>query len=484
MPNNTILIVDDQVSGREVLRGLLTGQGYQFVFAANGEEALHIARQSIPDVILLDVMMPGMDGFEVCQRVRSDPQLAQVPVLLVTALDDRDSRIKGIQAGADDFISKPFDRHELRARVQTIVNLNRYRRLHTERAKFEWLVDKANFGHLILNEADQIVYANRQARQYLEIPFEADLPLEPFPQLVKKYYNCEPQSLWEQWPNLMAPNAPAYLVRPASEASESLWLQVEQMAMSLDASEKYLINLQDVTEDMNAKRLMWTFHAQIGHKLRTPVMLISGSLDMLYTDKDVLSDDHQTLVSSAYKNALRLQSEIQDVLHYLDTSHIAALAGVMCDINKMREIVETVKTGLDLKSVTCNFDVDLVRANPILPLSPGAIEIVLQEILENSQKFHPQQDPTIELKISQRDNHIRIQVVDDGLSLRPEQLTKIWVPYYQVERYFTGQVHGMGLGLASVASLVWDVGGSCHAFNRSDRPGVVIELVIPIRGRL
>ena len=136
MPNNTVLIVDDQLSAREVLRGLLTGQGYHLVFAASGEEALRLARQSIPDVILLDVMMPGMDGFEVCRRARSDPQLAEAPILLVTALDDRDSRLKGIQAGADDFISKPFDQHELRARVQTIVKLNRYRRLHTERAKF------------------------------------------------------------------------------------------------------------------------------------------------------------------------------------------------------------------------------------------------------------------------------------------------------------------------------------------------------------
>ncbi|MCB0164049.1 MAG: response regulator [Anaerolineae bacterium] len=480
MPNNTILIVDDQYSGREVLRGLLTGQGYQLVFAASGEEALRIARQSIPDVILLDVMMPGMDGFEVCERVRTDPKLAQVPILLVTALDDRDSRLRGIQAGADDFISKPFDQHELRARVQTIVNLNRYRRLHTERAKFEWLVDKANFGHLILNDADQIVYANVQARRYLEIPLEAELPTDPFPQLVTKLYNCEPQSLWEQWPN-MEGDVPAYLVRPASDNSESLWLHVQQLAMSLDATEKYLINLQDVTEDMSVKRLMWTFHAQIGHKLRTPVMLISGSLDMLNADKEQLGDDHKTLVSSAYKNALRLQSEIQDVLQYLDTSHIAVSGGEMCDLNKLIELVDTIKTDLQLKSIGFNFDENLIQTNPVLPLSPGATEIVLQEILENSLKFHPQQAPSIELKISRRDSQIRIQVLDDGLSLQPEQLTKIWAPYYQVERYFTGQVNGMGLGLASVASLVWDVGGACQAFNRADGPGLVIELVLPIR---
>lgn len=483
MPNNTVLIVDDQLSAREVLRGLLTGQGYHLVFAASGEEALRLARQSIPDVILLDVMMPGMDGFEVCRRARSDPQLAEAPILLVTALDDRDSRLKGIQAGADDFISKPFDQHELRARVQTIVKLNRYRRLHTERAKFEWLVDRANFGHLILNDADQIVYANMQARLYLEIPLDAELPiLDTFPELVKKYYNCEPQAVWNQWPNLMASSGPAYLVRPATDTSESLWLQVEQMAMASDAAEKYLINLQDVTEDMNAKRLMWTFHAQIGHKLRTPVMLVSGSLDMLHADKNLLCEDHKSLVSSAYKNALRLQSEIQDILQYLDTSHIATPADELCDVNEIANIVEVIKTDLNLESVTVDFDENLIDASFLhLPLSRRAIETILQEILENSLKFHPHEAPLIALKISEHDGQIRIQILDDGLNLQPEQLSKIWYPYYQIERYFTGQVNGMGLGLASVASLVWDVGGACHAYNRGDGPGLVIELVLPIK---
>jgi response regulator RpfG family c-di-GMP phosphodiesterase len=80
-------------------------------------------------------MMPDMDGMEVCRRLRADPQLAEIPIIMVTALDDDDSRMQGIEAGADDFISKPFDRMELRARIRTIMRLNRYRRIATERAQ-------------------------------------------------------------------------------------------------------------------------------------------------------------------------------------------------------------------------------------------------------------------------------------------------------------------------------------------------------------
>lgn len=130
----TILIVDDQLSAREVLRGLLRDQPYNLVVAKTGEEALANAAEFSPDLILLDVMMPGMDGFEVCQRLRADADMAEIPIIMITALDDRDSRLRGIEAGVDDFISKPFDVVELKARVQTITRLNRYRRLLVERS--------------------------------------------------------------------------------------------------------------------------------------------------------------------------------------------------------------------------------------------------------------------------------------------------------------------------------------------------------------
>ncbi len=127
-----ILIVDDLVKVRQAMESLLVGQGYQLEFACDGKEALQKASTLLPDLILLDVMMPNMDGFEVCRHLRADSRLAEVPIVLVTALDDQESRLKGIEAGADDFITKPFDRAELRARVKTITRLNRYGKLREE----------------------------------------------------------------------------------------------------------------------------------------------------------------------------------------------------------------------------------------------------------------------------------------------------------------------------------------------------------------
>jgi PAS domain S-box-containing protein len=156
----TLLIVDDSLDGRLALQTLLSNQGYRLAFAGDGVEGLQKAAELVPDLILLDVMMPGMDGLEVCRRLRANPLLSDVPIIMITALEDSDTRMQGILAGADDFVSKRFDRAELRARVRTITRLNRYRRLLHERMKFERVVEFAPNGLMIVNAAGAIVLAN------------------------------------------------------------------------------------------------------------------------------------------------------------------------------------------------------------------------------------------------------------------------------------------------------------------------------------
>lgn len=140
--SSTILIVDDEPAGLQTLESILDGQGYQVVMAQNGVEALVKTRDLLPDVILLDVMMPGMDGFEVCRQIRNDPLLAEIPIIMLTALDDKKSLLSGLESGADDYITKPYDRYELRARLLGITRLNRYRKLLNERANLEQAHEK------------------------------------------------------------------------------------------------------------------------------------------------------------------------------------------------------------------------------------------------------------------------------------------------------------------------------------------------------
>ena len=124
-----ILIVDDTLTGRHAIASALQGHDYELSLASNGNEALSLAVELEPDVILLDVMMPDLSGYDVCREIRAHPALGEVPILMVTSLTEREERLKGLASGADDFISKPFDAVELSARVRNITRLNRYRKL-------------------------------------------------------------------------------------------------------------------------------------------------------------------------------------------------------------------------------------------------------------------------------------------------------------------------------------------------------------------
>ena len=124
----TLLLVDDNPTNLQVLRQALQGIDCKMLFAKNGERALSIAVEGHPDLILLDIMMPGIDGFEVCRRLKSDAATEDIPVIFLSALVDTQDKVKGLQLGAVDYVSKPFQPEEVKARVDTHLTIHRLRR--------------------------------------------------------------------------------------------------------------------------------------------------------------------------------------------------------------------------------------------------------------------------------------------------------------------------------------------------------------------
>jgi putative two-component system response regulator len=121
-----VLVVDDEAANVKLLDALLTREGYTVVTASDGEEALAMVASSHPDLVLMDVVMPKLSGYEVCERIKRNAATRLTPVVLITALHQREHKIQGINAGADDFLTKPVDPHELRARARSLVRLKRY----------------------------------------------------------------------------------------------------------------------------------------------------------------------------------------------------------------------------------------------------------------------------------------------------------------------------------------------------------------------
>ena len=123
-----ILIVDDEPHIRRILTFLLEQRGYTTLTASDGREALEVARAEIPDLVLLDLMMPHMDGFEVCRHLRAEFATAQIPVIMVTAKGEVNDKVRGLQGGANDYLTKPYDNKELLARVQNVLDWSRTQR--------------------------------------------------------------------------------------------------------------------------------------------------------------------------------------------------------------------------------------------------------------------------------------------------------------------------------------------------------------------
>src|SRR5246127_3259617 len=118
-----ILIVDDNEANRDILDARLRAHGYDLLQAADGEQALAVAREHLPDLILLDVMMPKLDGFEVCRRLKGDASLPFMPIILVTAKADSSDVVAGLDAGADEYLTKPIDQSALVARVRSVLRI-------------------------------------------------------------------------------------------------------------------------------------------------------------------------------------------------------------------------------------------------------------------------------------------------------------------------------------------------------------------------
>src|SRR2546425_4481837 len=179
-----ILVVDDQAPNIRLLEAVLTPHGYTILTASSGEEALRNVTDEPPDIVLLDVVMPGMSGFDVCRKLRADERTRFLPVVMITASPEQD-RVEAIEAGADDFVTKPFDKHELLARVRSLLRIKAYHdTIERQRAELsEW---NRTLERRVNAQGEEIV-ALRRLRRFLSPPIaglivnEASPMLDPHP---------------------------------------------------------------------------------------------------------------------------------------------------------------------------------------------------------------------------------------------------------------------------------------------------------------
>ncbi len=473
---NTVLIVDDEPFGRDTLEGLLQKEGYDLLFASNGQETLDITQEHIPDLILLDIMMPGMDGYEVCNRIRNNPKIAEIPILMITALDDKDSLIKGIDAGADDFVSKPFDRAILRQRVKTILKLNRFRKLKEEREKLEEVIQHSDDGFLIINKTGNILYLNSKAKTLLSIPPDlSNYSSFIFSDKLQEQYSLINDELFSGWPELN-PEFPIMAVSYNLANYSEFWIKISILKKIL-SSEDYIIKLSDATNEMVNNRDVWIFHNVISHKLRTPFNFILGGLQLLEQTLPDLNENQKKILNVSLHGAQRYFGNITNILDLISNLNNKKLIGYT-KINQLTTVIETVVKEMQIEK--CEIKPFTIDEDVMLDLSSDIIELILYKLFDNSKKFHPVNNPNIEVNIAQVKDNIVISLSDDGIQLSAEEHIKIWTPYYQAEEKLTGEVEGPGLGLSYIAQIMLKANGNYRSYNNANDKGITIELSMPL----
>lgn len=469
-----VLIIDDDIAVRLRLGDLLAQTGdFEIHETESGPDGLRVARAVVPDLILLDIMMPGMTGYEVCAALRADPVTREVPVIVLSAAEESEAMIAALDAGADDFLRKPFSSPELRAKVRTITRVNRFRALAQERDRFRWLLDHSLEPLIIADGRGALVYANERARTVFAL--EAGTG-EDVATAIGRHFRAEPADAWAAWRELRSRGGDSFAVfQPESAQVAARWFTVELHALDGEGSQT-LLKFTNRTDAVRRELETFTFQHLISHKIRTPLNGLAPILSFLEaTDDASLGAETAGMLSLARASAERLESTLLAILNYHSAVFAPGTPGP--DTCKpLADILQLAAQSAGLK--------DRVRLSGPAGAAAHAemLEVVLTELLENYGKFSDAGRAGVAADLAAAaGGGWELRLFAPGPSLPPEVVAGLGRPYTQLERSFSGEVPGIGLGLATVRLLLRTIGGDITFANSRAESGLLITVSLPAR---
>ena len=453
----TILMVDDEVQNLDLLEALLLPQGYRLLRAGSGEEALAAVTAERPDLVLLDVMMPRLDGFEVCRRLKADAPTRFIPVVMVTSLRDVGDRIRGIEVGADDFLSKPVNRHELVTRVRASLRLGYYRHLAEERARFDAVVAGLRDGIVVCDAALRITSCNRAALALLNLPPDRWAGGDLLGHLAGEFRSTIPLPGVREGRDR---SVEFELSRPGEAFPLTLAAQLTRTFGPDGTPETMALVVRDVTEQRREERLKGDFLSLMSHKFRTPITVIVGYVALLLRGQlgEVTGRQREALQGMTQK-----AEELEHLVDRLLT--FSALAGK--DLTGQREVLRAdavlprVTDRISQRYPDRKFTLTC-EAPPALPMvtaDPRLLEMAWENLLDNAVKFNDKPEPVVRVGMAVEGGALKCWVADNGPGLPHEKGEEIFRPFSQLEASFTGNVEGAGLGLPLVRRIVEAHGG-------------------------
>jgi len=474
MTSRRVLLVDDDLAARLRLTDLLVAEGvWEVREAVDGFEALKIAEDFQPDLIILDLMLPAMTGFELCAAFRARADTREVPMIVVSAVEEAEAMIKVLEAGADDFLRKPFFAMELRAKIRGIARLNRCQALIRERDRFRWMIDRSVGPVVIVDDQGLLIYANAQANRVFGLENRPGLEVSA---AIGQHFRTEPVDAWSTWRNgRLAAGESFSLCRPETDQLPAQWFKVESYAFDSEDGQT-VFKFTDCTRAVQRELEIFTFQHLIAHKIRTPLTGIAPILALLDESESIASDENaKMMLKMAQLSAERLQDTLLGILQYHEALFAPREAGFYNSTHTFRHLVAAASRAGGLEGqVRLSGPDGRVRHGELL-------ELVLTELLNNYRKFSEAGAVGVKVNVLIRSTgQWTINLSAPGPTLPPQIVSELGQPYRQLERSICGELPGLGLGLATTRLLLRSVGGDLEFACPQGTEGLCSTVVLPL----
>ncbi|MBE0644829.1 MAG: response regulator [Bacteroidetes bacterium] len=393
-----ILVVEDSPTQALKLKYILEKQEYAVRLATNGREGLEAIAQRRPTLVISDVLMPEMDGYELCSHIKADDELSSIPVILLTTLSDPQDIIRGLESGADNFLNKPYSEEALLSRIKYIlINMDVRTRTRTGMGIEIYFANKK---HYLTSERIQII----------------DLLLSTYENAVEKNRELE-------------------------LANKKLRAVQEEIEKSND-------QLKQLNEQKNMLLGM------AAHDLRNPLYLIEGYSEFLLKDNsENISADQRTIISAIQSSSTYMVQMINDLLdvHKIETGKMDLKLEVADFTQVVRNVIDRNEFSATNKGV--EITVSLPDDIPHFLFDPSRIEQVMGNLIDNAIKFSFK-GSAIEVSVQYHDAEIMFSVKDYGPGIPEKEQGRLFKPFSTTSVKPTGNEKSTGLGLAIAESIV------------------------------
>ncbi|MCX4025873.1 response regulator [Endozoicomonas sp. SM1973] len=497
-----ILLVDDNPTNLQLLLQTLNGRGYKLLVAKNGESALKIAQKNKPALILLDIMMPGIDGYEVCRQLKASADTNGITVIFLSALDETKDKVKGLNLGAVDFISKPFQPEEVLARVATQLKIHRLERALSERNKQleadnQRILEAMTEGIFGLDQKGCITFVNAAAnrmtgfseddligKELINILLKPNDP-ETVP-ILKTLQDGSEQHIEEDvfWHHNGHHFPVTYSVTPINtdhhpSGAVVVFKDITERKQNEEALQKALDELQEQKERLtHVSRLstMGEMAAGFAHEVNQPLTAICNYAQvcnrMIQRDplnKESLSEALEKIGTQARRAGdiiARIRSFVKKPAHCLEKVDCNKL---ISDVVKLAEV--------DARNNNMEIHLDLADELPLIEADPVQIQQVALNLIRNGMEAmgdRETRDIGVWVKTELDKNHqfVKVSVIDRGHGLTEDAADKLFHPF------FTTKSYGMGIGLSVCESIISTHGGKLR-FENNPEGGAIFYFTVP-----